>query len=66
MVSFLGDRVFGERDLPAPKGLCGFADHLFPGEAYVAELPFVLGEFAQRSPLAATGEPGGYGVEASA
>jgi hypothetical protein len=34
------------RDFPAPEGLGGFAKHLFAGQAYVAELPSVLGEFA--------------------
>jgi hypothetical protein len=54
------------RDLSAPEVLGGFAEHLFRGEAYVAEQPSVLGEFAQRSPLAATDDPSGEGAEAGA
>src|SRR5262245_51672394 len=55
-----------KRDLPAPEGLVGFAERLFAAEADGAQPPPVLGEVAQRSPRAASGDPGGDGAEAAA
>jgi len=64
MVFSLGEGVFGQAWLSSPEGLCGFAEHLFAGEADVAELPSIPGQFAQRSPLAATEDPGADRIEA--
>jgi hypothetical protein len=65
MVVFLA-MANGEARFYRSEGLRGFAEHLFAGEACVAEQPSVLGEFAQRSSFGATDDPDGDGAEVSA